>query len=153
MKGSNKRLTRRHSAPRKPRSKKPAEITIRRTSGRKEKFDRERLASTTSRSGVPFLMARDIAKKVTKQVRKESRGKIKKTVSGARIRRIVSGELQNRNPKVASAYDGSTPQVQGHVDRFPQPVVGSADTEQHGAYRSDLDSVLHDKSKRLTSLR
>jgi hypothetical protein len=37
--------------------------------------------------------------------------------------------------------------------RFPKSRIGSADTEQHGAYRADRDSVLHDKSKRRTSPR
>ena len=34
------------------------------SSGRKEKFDTDRMAQTIGRSGVPFLMARDIEKKV-----------------------------------------------------------------------------------------
>jgi hypothetical protein len=39
------------------------EIVIKRSSGRKEKFDTNRMAQTVGRSGVPFLMARDVAKK------------------------------------------------------------------------------------------
>lgn len=42
------------------------EIVVKRSSGRVEKFDTNRLAQTVSRSGVPFLMARDIAKKAKK---------------------------------------------------------------------------------------
>lgn len=151
MKSPKKRTARRRAGPKKTVRRKPTEITIRRSSGRKEKFDRERLASTTSRSGVPFLMARDIAKKVTKQVRKESRGKARKTVTGGRIRKIVGGELRKRNQSVASAYDGGSPQVPGQGSRLPKPTIGNADTDQHSTYRADLDSVMHDKSKRLTS--
>ena len=40
------------------------ELVIKRSSGRKEKFDTNRMAQTVGRSGVPFLMARDIAKTV-----------------------------------------------------------------------------------------
>jgi hypothetical protein len=151
MKSPKKRKARRRAAPKKTARRKPTEITIRRSSGRKEKFDRERLASTTSRSGVPFLMARDIAKKVTKQVRKESRGKTRKTVTGGRIRKIVGGELRNRNPNIASTYDGGSPQVPGKGSHLPKPTIGNADTDQHSTYRADLDSIMHDKSKRLTS--
>lgn len=134
------------------RRKKPAEITIRRSSGRKEKFDRDRLASTTARSGVPFLMARDIAKGVAKQVRAESRGKKKKTVTGSRIRRIVGKELKMRNPSIGSAYGGNrSPQIAMNKADLPKPTVGSADTDKHGVYRADRDSVMHDRSKRLSS--
>ena len=151
MNNPRKRTARRRASPKKPARKKPAVITVRRSSGRKEKFNTERLASTTSRSGVPFLMARDIANKVTKQVRRESRGKSRKTVTGGRIRKIVGDELRNRNPIVASAYDGGSPQVPGQGARLPKPTIGNADTDQHVTYRADLDSVMHDKSKRLTS--
>ena len=44
---------------------------FRRSSGRIEKFDTNRLAQTVSRSGVPFLMARDIAKKATKKIKSQ----------------------------------------------------------------------------------
>jgi hypothetical protein len=42
------------------------EIVVKRSSGRVEKFDTDRLAQTVSRSGLPFLMARDIAKQQRK---------------------------------------------------------------------------------------
>jgi hypothetical protein len=134
--------------------KKPAELTIRRSSGRKERFDRERLAKTTSRSGVPFLMARDIAKKVTRQIRGETRGRKKATVTGGRVRRIMAEEVRNRNPRLASSYRlGSNSKHSGSRTRLPQATVGRADTDQHGAYRADRDSVMHDKSKRRSSTR
>jgi hypothetical protein len=134
--------------------KKPAELTIRRSSGRKEKFDRERLAKTTSRSGVPFLMARDIAKKVTRQIRGETRGRKKATITGGRVRRIIAEEVRNRNPRIASSYRlGNDSKHSGYRARLPQATVGSADTDQHGTYRADRDSVMHDKSKRRSSTR
>ena len=150
QKGAKRGVTKRK------RRAKPAEISIRRSSGRKEKFDRERLASTTSRSGVPFLMARDIAKKVTRKVRTESRGKKKKLVTAGRIRKIVGNELHGRNPAIASAYRGDKLGKSSFTEqktKLRKPPVGTADTEQHGAYRADRDSVMHDKSKRLTSSR
>ena len=154
MKKSRQKTMKRKSAGKRAARKKPTEITIRRSSGRKEKFDRDRLASTTSRSGVPFLMARDIAKKVTRQVRTESRGKKKTTVTGRRIRKIIGEELRTRNPNVAPARGGKNPQYRlAHKPSLQKPPIGSADREQHGAYRADRDSVMHDKSKRLSSTR
>ena len=49
------------------------QITVRRSSGRKENFDTNRMAQTVARSGVPFLMARDVAKKVSGKIKQEAR--------------------------------------------------------------------------------
>ena len=94
----------------KRRARKKVAITIRRSSGRKEKFDLDRMASTTSRSGVPFLMARDIAKNVSKQIKSEAKGKSSKTVTAGRVRNMVAKELRDRNKQAAAAsYIGDTP--------------------------------------------
>ena len=53
------------------------EIVVKRSSGRVEKFDTNRLAQTVSRSGVPFLMARDIAKKTTKKIKSQIMSPVK----------------------------------------------------------------------------
>ena len=45
------------------------QIAIKRSSGHKERFDTNRMAQTVSRSGVPFLMARDVAKKVSNKIK------------------------------------------------------------------------------------
>ncbi|HEU4605970.1 MAG TPA: hypothetical protein VFS46_07010, partial [Nitrososphaera sp.] len=79
--------------------KKPAAITVRRSSGRRENFDLDRMAATTSRSGVPFLMARDVAKSVSKQIKSEDKGKSKKTVTAGRVRKMIASELRDRNQK------------------------------------------------------
>src|SRR6187200_3771228 len=48
------------------------QISIKRSSGRKEKFDTNRMAQTVGRSGVPFLMARDVAKTVSNKIKHEA---------------------------------------------------------------------------------
>ncbi len=145
------------AAKRKKRTKrkKPAAITIRRSSGREEKFDLDRMTATTSRSGVPFLMARDIAKNVSKQIKTEAKGKSKKTVTAARVRNMIAEELRNQNQRAAaSSYVGEMPENtqrdKTDVDKYESP-VGSADTDQHNAYGANRDSVMHDRSKRLAS--
>jgi hypothetical protein len=50
-------------------------IVVERSSGRKEKFDTDRLAQTVSRSGVSFPVARDVAKSVTKKIKKSVQNK------------------------------------------------------------------------------
>jgi hypothetical protein len=157
-KGTGKRRLSRKSrvVKKKRRATKPVAITIRRSSGRKEKFDLDRMAKTTSRSGVPFLMARDIAKNVSKKIRSEAGEKSKKTVTAGRVRKMIAEELHSRNQNtIASSYKGNAPenaQNQNIAKVGPhESPIGSADTDQHNAYRADRDSVMHDRSKRLAS--
>jgi hypothetical protein len=122
-------------------------IAVRRSSGRKEKFDLDRMAQTTSRSGVPFIMARDVAKSVSKKIRSEARAKGKnKTITAARVRKMIFTELKNRNQQtIASSYAGETPEN----SRYAEAKVG--DSDQHVPYGGEKNSVMHDRSKRLTS--
>src|SRR3712207_3349595 len=47
---------------------KSSDIIIKRTSGRREKFETDKMTQTVSRSGTPFLLARDVAKTVSEKV-------------------------------------------------------------------------------------
>ena len=100
-------------------------VTIRRSSGRKETFSTDRMGQTVSRSGVPFMMARDIAKTVTKKIgnvspksqSQDQRKKQKKTskrdkiISAGKVRQLVAEELRNRNrPDIANSYSGNPPE-------------------------------------------
>lgn len=105
-------------------------IVIKRSTGREEKFDTNRLAQTSSRSGIPFAMAKDIANKTAKKVQNsikknksnekipddyvnnnqtssilESEDKI--VVTADQIKNLVTEELKERNrPEVASSLIG-----------------------------------------------
>ena len=155
-----KRKAPRKGAAKKKRTarKKTTTISVRRSSGRKEKFDVDKMAKTTGRSGVPFLMARDVAKNVTKKIKSEARvgRKEEKTMTAGRVRNMIAKELRDRNEQtIASSYAGEAPEntqkdtMAAKVEPHDPP-VGSADTNQHEAYRADRDSVMHDRSKRYT---
>jgi hypothetical protein len=137
------------------------QITVRRSSGRKEKFDTNRMAQTVSRSGVPFLMARDIAKKVSGKIKQEahnqqSKGKDnnngnksnatqlkEKTVTGSRVRKLVASELRDRNRSdIASSYSGQVPEntLQEQNLKDQQPITDTV--------AANRNRVLHDASKR-----
>ena len=134
--------------------RKPAKIMIRRSSGRKEMFDVDRMAQTAGRSGVPFLMARTAAKKVAKQIKTESKGRTNKTVTARRVTRMIAKELRDGNQQtIATAYLGSVPEnmPKESFNDLQKPHIGDAGGHKHTAYRADRDSVLHDKSKRLAS--
>lgn len=105
-------------------------IIIRRSTGREENFDTNRLAQTSSRSGIPFAMAKDIANKLLKKFTKVSKIKnqMKKfsenstnnnltsdktasedkvVVTADQVRNLVAEELKERNrPEVASSFIG-----------------------------------------------
>jgi transcriptional repressor NrdR len=135
------------------------ELVIKRSSGRKEKFDTNRMAQTVGRSGVPFLMARDVAKTVSSKIKHEAQQQAKgrrssnkskptqlkeKTVTASRIRNLVSNELRDRNRSdIAASYSGQTPEntlpEQNLKDN--QPTI--ADTSV-----TNRNRVLHDQSKR-----
>ena len=148
-KSVKRKATKRQPAKKKARRKRPVAVTIRRSSGRKEKFDLDRMAKTTGRSGVPFMMARDIAKKVSRKVRAEARdGGKDRTVTAGRVRKMVAKELRDRNhPEIASSYVGEVPENTQKDAATDKSFIGSADTDQHQAHRADIDSVTHDRSK------
>jgi hypothetical protein len=67
---------------------KTSEIIIKRTSGRREKFQTDKMAQTVSRSGTPFLLAREVAKTVSEKVM--SRGNRDTTTSSAGEKERIS---------------------------------------------------------------
>src|SRR5215210_4021409 len=102
-----------------------SEIVIKRTGGRREKFETNKMAQTVSRSGTPFLLARDVAKTVSEKVMQKdnydaqaAQGEegMKKSspitieVDAGEVRKMVAEELRERNrPHIASSYSGEQP--------------------------------------------
>ena len=104
---------------------KTSDIIIKRTSGRREKFETDKMAQTVSRSGTPFLLAREVAKTVSEKVvrkgsdttategEKEKRTSSPSTieVDAVEVRKMVAEELKERNrPDIASSYSGERPE-------------------------------------------
>ncbi len=126
-----RRITTRQSpkATNRTRTKKRTKISdviIKRTSGRREKFETDKMAQTVSRSGTPFLLARDVAKTVTEKVMRKGSdttategGEEKRRTSSpstievhaVEVRKMVAEELKERNrPDIASSYSGERPE-------------------------------------------
>jgi transcriptional repressor NrdR len=96
---------------------KPRKLVVRRTSGRKEKFDKDRMAQTVSRSGTPFLMARDVAKTVSSRISRNKGAlgtggdKSEVEIDGSVIREMVADEIKSRNrPDIAASLSGESPE-------------------------------------------
>jgi transcriptional repressor NrdR len=145
-------------------------ITIRRSSGRREKFNTERMAQTVSRSGVPFIMARDISKKIAKKVKNKSststspqQGRHKnptekqrkmprkdRIITAGKVRQMVAEELIDRNrPDIAKSYSGNPPE--NTAKNINDSLVGkqqSIDKSSINTQRSRRNEVIYDQSKR-----
>jgi transcriptional repressor NrdR len=129
---SQKKRTKRQSSKatgktRRKKRTKVSDIIIKRTSGRREKFETDKMAKTVSRSGTPFLLARDVAKTVSEKVlrkgddatatEKEGEEKMRASspstieVDAGEVRKMVADELRERNrPDIASSYSGERPE-------------------------------------------
>ena len=114
--GKNKKTTSRKGTRKTRKAGKPKSLTIRRTSGRKEKFDKEKMVQTVSRSGTPYPMARDVAKTVSRKVARNSEKLGKRSgeeieIDGHAVRKMVMKELKDRNrPDISSSLGGETPE-------------------------------------------
>jgi len=143
-------------------------IVIRRSSGRREKFSTDRMTQTVSRSGVPFMMARDISKNVTKKIKglsstppQQSRLKNRiekqkkkspreKVISAGKVRQLVAEELIDRNrTDISKSYSGNPP------ENATKPGYDSPVGKQQGIDKSSVNTqhsrrneVIHDQSKR-----
>jgi len=119
-------------------SKSKKEIVLKRSSGREENFDTDKLTQNVSRSGVSFPVARDVAKSITKKIKKsvqtKSTGTTKKKqkrssiptkqqklkinpkkdsekviVTASQIKSLVDDELKDRNQQDHSpSFSGNT---------------------------------------------
>jgi hypothetical protein len=148
---------------RNPRRETP--LYVQRTSGRQEKFDSLRMTQTVSRSGVPFLMARDITKKVVRNIglRKKSTGTGKSSkgprklnleknkmvkkdlvIPGSEIRSMITAELRNRNRSdIAASYDGQKPTS----TRIDTDEDTDSTAPSFGNITTPKTNIIHDKSK------
>ena len=108
-------------------------------------------------SGVPFLMARDVAKKTSNKLKQESytpqtkRRKNnkkptqpkEKTVTASRVRKLVADELRDRNRSdIAASYSGQVPAntLQNQSLKDKQPVADNVAVNKN--------RVLQDTGKR-----
>ena len=149
-------------------------LMIRRTSGRIEKFDPDKLAQTTSRSGTPFVLARDATRKVTDRIRRESAklaGEVESNkralsskspeprrivVDGTIVITMVAEELRQRNrAEIASSLLGERPkntvQEKNTLGRSRHPL-----SDSEAANRSKLlydGSTPYAKSTRPSSMK
>jgi transcriptional repressor NrdR len=143
-------------------------LTIRRSSGRREKFNMERMAQTVSRSGVPFIIARDISKKIARKVENNpttppQQGRHKnptekqrkmprkpRIITAGKVRQMVAEELIDRNrPDIAKSYSGEPPEnTAKHIDDSLIEKQLGIDKSSVKTQHSKRNEVMNDQSKR-----
>jgi hypothetical protein len=72
------------------------DIVLKRSSGREEKFDTDKLTQTVSRSGVSFPVARDVAKSITKKIKKSVQNKSTGTTKKKQLQRQHQSSLVSK---------------------------------------------------------
>lgn len=122
------------------------ELTVKKNSGRTEKFDVEKLTRGISRAGTPFLIANDISKSITSKL--EENPPINNSIFSSRIREYVVEELKQRNQStIAESYAGYsknavTPGREEHSDNSKYDSKVSQTSNTHAKqYVKDKDNT------------
>ncbi|HEX7143355.1 MAG TPA: hypothetical protein VF222_12845 [Nitrososphaeraceae archaeon] len=104
-------------------TKRKKDIILKRSSGREEKFDTNKLTQTVSRSGVSFPVARDVAKSITKKIKKSAQNKSTGTTKKKQQQQqssVVATKQQklkiNTNKKEAEKVIVTASQIKNLVD-------------------------------------
>ena len=103
-------------------TKSKKDIMLKRSSGREEKFDTNKLSQTVSRSGVSFPVARDVAKSITKKIKKSAQNKSTGTTKKKQQQQssVVATKQQklkiNTNKKEAENVIVTASQIKNLVD-------------------------------------
>jgi transcriptional repressor NrdR len=80
-------------------------INVEKRNGSHEIFDEDKLTQGVSRSGTPFLMAKDIAKSIHKKIKEKNANNT--TILSSEIKEFVIEELKSRNEgTIAESFSG-----------------------------------------------
>jgi hypothetical protein len=102
-------------------TKSKKDIVLKRSSGREEKFDKNKLTQTVSRSGVSFPVARDVAKSITNKIKKSVQNKSTGTTEKKQQQSSVIATKQqklkiNTNKKEAEKVIVTASQIKNLVE-------------------------------------
>jgi len=156
-------------------SKSKKDIILRRSSGREEKFNTDRLTQTVSRSGVSFPVARDVAKSITKKIKKTVQNRSTHTtkkkqqrssststkqnlkitskkepkkviVTADQIKNLVKNELKDRNEQDHSPFSDKTNTTNVGEQSFTEITLNDREPVMDQV-AANKNKVLFDRSK------
>lgn len=123
-------------------------ISVEKRNGRSEAFDEDKLARGVSRSGTPFVMAKDIAKSIHKKLEEKAKNNAVRSVD---IRDYVVEELKSRNEGViAESYSGYSKNTITDLsadNKFDSKVTPTQRSHQK-EYAKQKDATNEEESKR-----
>lgn len=123
-------------------------ISVEKRNGRSEAFDEDKLARGVSRSGTPFVMAKDIAKSIHKKLEEKTKDNAVRSVD---IRDYVIEELKSRNEGViAESYSGYSKNTITDLsadNKFDSKVTPTQRSHQK-EYAKQKDATNEEESKR-----
>jgi transcriptional repressor NrdR len=123
-------------------------ISVEKRNGRSEAFDEDKLARGVSRSGTPFVMAKDIAKSIHKRLEEKTKNNAVRSVD---IRDYVVEELKSRNEGViAESYSGYSKNTLTDLsgdNKFDSKVTPTQRSHQK-EYAKQKDATNEEESKR-----
>ena len=123
-------------------------IKVEKRNGRSEAFDEDKLARGVSRSGTPFVMAKDIAKSIHKKLEEKAKNNAVRSVD---IRDYVVEELKSRNEGViAESYSGYSKNTITDLsadNKFDSKVTPTQRSHQK-EYAKQKDATNEEESKR-----
>ena len=123
-------------------------ISVEKRNGRSEAFDEDKLARGVSRSGTPFVMAKDIAKSIHKKLEEKTKNNAVRSVD---IRDYVVEELKSRNEGViAESYSGYSKNTITDLsadNKFDSKVTPTQRSHQK-EYAKQKDATNEEESKR-----
>ena len=132
-------------------AKSKKDIVVKRSSGRKEKFDTDRLAQTVSRSGVSFPVARDVAKSVTKKIKKSVQNKLPGTTRKKQKQQQSSAATTKQKLKTTSKKEQETVIVTADkIKNLVENELKDRNQQDHSPSFSDSTLVDEDPSMKIT---
>ena len=126
-------------------SKGSKSIYVKRSTGREEKFDTDRLTKTVSRAGVSFPVAKDIAKSVTKKITKSVQNKSTGTTE-KKIPTDKKQQQQNQNQKRSSSLVSTKQKIKIKQKKEPEKVIVTASQVRELVQNELNDRNLQDHS-------
>ena len=132
-------------------TKSKKDIVVKRSSGRKEKFDTNRLAQTVSRSGVSFPVARDVAKSVTKKIKKSIQNNSTRTIKKQKPQQQSSVATTKQKLNNASKKEQETVIVTADkIKNLVKDELKDRNQQDHSPSFSDSTFVDEDPSMKIT---
>ncbi|MDR4511477.1 MAG: hypothetical protein MRJ93_07205 [Nitrososphaeraceae archaeon] len=127
-------------------SKGSKSIYVKRSTGREEKFDTDRLTKTVSRAGVSFPVAKDIAKSVTKKITKSVQNKSTGRTTEKKIPTDKKQQQQNQKQKRSSSLVSTKQKTKIKQKNEPEKVIVTASQVRELVQNELNDRNLQDHS-------